>query len=621
MVRKIFPVLVLLAAGCASPIGVNRVGINQAYPVINANALTGSTLSDDTRAILRRYGLLQEYEARPEAALRELHQTARKGAPHEVLFALSEASYGAARQFKESTWVRIDDKMVPGKDAARAYDFAAAVYAYLYLFSPETAASLYDPNARIACHLYNCGLANALTSENAKLVNLNTRRLPLPMGKVSIEAARPGFPWNEKQFSQFVASDAYIVRGLSSRTREPGLGVPLIAIPNRAAFGETWPSYYAKTFKVPATVFLRVKGSLRDMDRDEVKATLELYSPFNVQDVQVNGHKVPLEVDLTAPLAYGLEGAEVWHTEVSQFFSGRQYIKTSVYLMQPYEPGKIPVVFVHGTAGSPGRWAEIINVLNADPVMRQRYQFWYFIYNTGQPIPYSAMLFRESLDSVVKELDPDGKDPALRKMVVIGHSQGGLLARLSAVSSGDRLWKNISDKSLDELDVSAKTRSLFQRTAFFEPSPYIRRVVFMCTPHRGSYRVSNFVKELTEFFVKMPGEVFRAGTDLVAGNPDAIPRELRKDIPTSVAAMKPGSRFLKNMGEMPFDPNIKRHSIIAVLPGQDIPTGNDGVVEYKSARLDDVESEVVVRDQHSCQNNPVTIEEIRRILLQNLSSN
>jgi len=42
--------------------------------------------------------------------------------------------------------------------------------------------------------------------------------------------------------------------------------------------------------------------------------------------------------------------------------------------------------------------------------------------------------------------------------------------------------------------------------------------------------------------------------------------------------------------------------------------GNDGVVEYKSAHIDGVESELIVRSGHSTQGTPQTIEEVRRIL-------
>jgi len=50
---------------------------------------------------------------------------------------------------------------------------------------------------------------------------------------------------------------------------------------------------------------------------------------------------------------------------------------------------------------------------------------------------------------VVQELDPEGKDDALRKMVVIGHSQGGLLTKLTAIDSGDRFWDRVFKVPID----------------------------------------------------------------------------------------------------------------------------------------------------------------------------
>lgn len=617
MTKHIAMLLLLAGAGCASPIGVTRLGFERAYPQINANALTGPDLSDDTRALLRRHGALDVYATDPASALARLHDVAAANKERDILFALSEASYGAARRFERFTWVRGRDTMMPGQRAAREYDFAAVVYAYLFLFGTDAAADMYDPRVLVASHIYNIGLAHTLRARDSGRIDLGARVLPLPRGRVTIASSRPGFPWEENQFSEFIAADEYVIRGISSRVRSSGLGMPLMAVASETAFGKSWPPYYARQLKVPATAFLRVHGTLADMRGDELKATLELYCPFQVTAVKIHNQTVPLETDLTAHMAYNLEGAEVWHTELSQFLSGHQFIKTGVYLPRPYEPGKIPVVLVHGTSGSPGRWTELVNGLQADPVVRQQYQFWTFIYNSGQPIAYSAMLFRDSLESVVQQLDPEKKDPALRRTVVVGHSQGGLLARLSVVHSGDHLWRAASDKEFDTLNVSPETRSMLERAFFFEPSPYIQRVVFVSTPHRGSYRVNNAVNNLIAFLVKPPVEILRIGTDFVIRNPDASPRHLR-DVPTSVAAMKPGSPFLGALAEMPFDPRVRRHSICAVLPGQDIATGTDGVVAYASAHLEEVESEIIVRDRHSCQGHPATIEEIRRILLLNL---
>jgi hypothetical protein len=52
----------------------------------------------------------------------------------------------------------------------------------------------------------------------------------------------------------------------------------------------------------------------------------------------------------------------------------------------------------------------------------------------------------------------------------------------------------------------------------------------------------------------------------------------------------------------------------------DAKGGDDGVVAYESAHLDDVDSELVINSSHSVQGHPLAISEMRRILLQHLQA-
>src|SRR5205085_5326657 len=113
-----------------------------------------------------------------------------------------------------------------------------------------------------------------------------------------------------------------------------------------------------------------------------------------------------------------------------------------------------------GTASSSGRWANLVNVLQSDPVIREHFQFWWFSYSTGNPMPYSALRLRKAIENAVAKLDPQGRDPAMRQMMLIGHSQGGLLAKMLTIGSGSRLWDALSSKPLEELSVSAHTRDV-----------------------------------------------------------------------------------------------------------------------------------------------------------------
>lgn len=108
-------------------------------------------------------------------------------------------------------------------------------------------------------------------------------------------------------------------------------------------------------------------------------------------------------------------------------FLGRNFasIPNGLHLTQPYRPGRIPVVFVHGTFSNPAWLAEMVNTLRGDPILQQKYQFWSFLYNSSAPMVVSAADLRDALRNKFAKLDPEGKDPALREMVVVGHSQGG----------------------------------------------------------------------------------------------------------------------------------------------------------------------------------------------------
>ncbi|MFN8640349.1 MAG: hypothetical protein U0802_01290 [Candidatus Binatia bacterium] len=128
----------------------------------------------------------------------------------------------------------------------------------------------------------------------------------------------------------------------------------------------------------------------------------------------------------------------------------------------------------------------MLNVLSNTRRLRDRFQYWFFFYDSSNAIPFSGMRLRQTLSKVVERLDPSGSDPALREMVVVGHSQGGLLTRLTGMTSGDRFWEIISARPIDELVVSDATRDLLRQAFFFEPLPFVRRLIFIATPHRGT---------------------------------------------------------------------------------------------------------------------------------------
>jgi pimeloyl-ACP methyl ester carboxylesterase len=294
-----------------------------------------------------------------------------------------------------------------------------------------------------------------------------------------------------------------------------------------------------------------------------------------------------------------------------------RYEPTGLSLLRPYARGKVPVVFVHGLWSSPWSWHGMIGELEADTSLGDRYQFWTFGYSTGDPIPRSAVLLRRDLDEARQRFDPGKSDPAFDRMVIVGHSMGGLLAKMMVVDSRDRLWRVVSDRPFDELVSEPDDRDLFRRALFFEPRPEVRRVVFIATPHRGSRLDRGSLQHLGTRLVRLPDPLRAAHGRLIARNPPTFFREhFRKGLPTSIDELEWGSPILTGLHDLAVAPAIKAHSIIAVRTETSGQVRTDGLVTYDSAHLADAASERVVTAGHLCQDHPDVIREVRRILVE-----
>ena len=192
--------------------------------------------------------------------------------------------------------------------------------------------------------------------------------------------------------------------------------------------------------------------------------------------------------------------------------------RTGIYLLDPYEPGKIPVVFVHGLMSSPEAWDNAMNDLRGDPELRKRYQFWMFFYSTGNPILASGARFRKSLSDLRAQLDPERKDPAFDRMVLIGHSMGGLLSRLAIASSGQTLWNTASKVPPEQIEMDPQLKDLMMQSLIFEPVPMVSRVVFVSTPHRGSPLGDELVGRLASKMIRVPNDILQIRKTLAQYN-------------------------------------------------------------------------------------------------------
>lgn len=574
--------------------------------------------SPRTVETLRRYDLETRYRKDVNGALLSLEKIARARPDAELVYALAELSW--LDGCKQDRWRRAQ-----GLD--RYLD--AVGYAHDYLFDPELAdgRAPSDPRYRLACEIYNAGLERIIRAAQAKdpIDPQGIIRLKMGDREQVLQVALRDSPWSPADIHKIMFASDFEVGGLASSRNQYGLGVPLIAVreadpkqDERSAKEQFYPNEMA----FPLTAFLYPNSRLRDPGEsveETRRCTLELVDPVRHRVVGDPSNQVALETDLTTPLAY------MWsRTDLDRYRwtglmrPGQALERANLLMIRPYEPGKIPIVMVHGLISSPLSWIPMLDELQRDPAIQERYQFFLFMYPTGVPLPIAAATLRDALVRAKMTYDPDGRDPAFDRMVLLGHSMGGLLSHCMVLSSGDELWQLNSDRSFEEILGPPEVLGELRRLLFFEPLPFINRVVFLATPHRGSDLSRRVVGRVGANLITDPDHIHKLLSQLVRDNPDAFGRRFRR-FPSSIETLATDSPILTAILAMKPAPGVALHSIIGSLRPDPRPQTTDGVVPYRSSHLDEVVSEKVVRSDHGVQKDPEAIQEVRRILHEHLS--
>jgi pimeloyl-ACP methyl ester carboxylesterase len=625
--RSLLVLLAALLGGCAE-ISVRKSNALDLVRDWEANLLKPEQLSPRTVQTLRRLDLERIYLKKPEEAFTHLEAIADSTAEPDAIFALAEMAYIFGVRHEKCNCGR-----------AAMWFYHSAGYAYHYVFPGATPMTcdyetVYDPRFRLACDLYNAGLTKCIrAAQKAGRLDPGQRlRLPTPDGLgFELSVVQHGFCWRPEEFGPLLFCSDYQVVGLENQYRGYGLGVPLMGTrtepaPPLGSERSLGPLRYPGNVCFPVTAFFRFEGTLADL-RAHRSGTLELYNPLAVEMVEVGGRRIPLESDLTTPLAYLLSDTDLGDLELLGFLRGDKLDgKQGLYSLEPYQPGKIPVVMVHGLLSSPVTWAPMFNDLRADPELREHFQFWFYRYPTGQPYMVTAADLRETMAQVREQLDPQHRDPALDRMVFVGHSMGGLVSELMTQDSGDDIWRLISSQPFESLKLKPTSRSELERVLFFQRQPYVRRVVFLGTPHHGSQLSPSFPARVLVYFAKLPTRLLDAVQDAMQENPQFWTLG-SKNTPTSIDLLAPNSPALELLASRPKPDGVAYHSIIGSAPGGNPlrqlakafgeKEPSDGVVPIRSAHRDGVDSELIVEADHThVHQHPLAVLEVRRILLE-----
>ncbi|MHC5539840.1 esterase/lipase family protein [Singulisphaera rosea] len=399
----------------------------------------------------------------------------------------------------------------------------------------------------------------------------------------------------------------------------PGLGVPLITLSSLAGYQAVSAKFLPQRLRLPATVVLQPYGQLHGGDWRGQPASLILHDPFHESKVTLgpNGVVVPLAADLTTPLAHQMIITPLRQFALGGLLQPEKYEPISgLFMRSPYQPGRIPVLFVHGLFSSPLSWLPMMNRLQADPLLRERYQFWFAYYPTGAPVGFSAQRLRQTLHELRGAIDPSHSDPSLDRMVVVGHSLGGVLSKQMIQSSGRKLEQALFTRPLGEVSMPAGTRETLSRLLYFEPEPSIARAIFICAPHRGSNTANRLVGRLSSSLVQRRGKIEAMHAEVLERNgPEVFQEAYRRRPPNGIDNLTYDSPVLKALSELSLAPGVPYHSIIASLFPEASPDHwTDGVVTYESAHLDGATSESLIRHNHFANETPEAAAEVRRIL-------
>jgi pimeloyl-ACP methyl ester carboxylesterase len=574
--------------------------------------------SERTSETLKRYDVDTGFRRDPDRVLAQLQNAARNAPEPDLVFALAELSWIEAKR---------QDRRRRGNALERYVD--AVAYAYDYLIDPDLAPGRQpaDPRFRLAMDLYNGGLDHiirAAQSRGRRVEPGGTIKLTVHGQELNLRVDMSRSSWSADDVDELHLASDFVVTGLPTRTYQYGLGVPLIGVRRTDTPGKGEDRFYPAEMSFPLTAFLRPNSRLREQarDADDVRScTLDLLDPVEIRSVVQGNTSLAIEADLTTPLAY------MWsRTDLSRYRwagllrPGEAADRAGLMLLRPYEQTKIPVVMVHGLASSPLAWIPMINELLRDPQIQTRYQFLLYVYPTGMPIPIAASGLRDALIDAQRQFETAPSQAAFSQMVLLGHSMGGLLSHAMAVDSSNRFWELNSYRRFDELLGKPETLEAIRHYTFFDALPFVQRVVFLGTPHRGSEYSRRPIGRVSSSLISEPDKYTDLLNELVKDNPKAFDRRQFRRLPTSIDTLEPDAPVLLALLAMKPRPGVTFHSIIGT--NRPVPPLNstDGVVAYRSSHVDWAASERVVLSDHGVQKAPEAIREVRRILLEHLAS-
>ncbi|GAB3090475.1 esterase/lipase family protein [Lysobacter terrae] len=624
--------LMAVSSGCAfmPAVGVKTVTPSQYIIAKRGDILTTRRLSEATVETVRVAGLNDGPCAEPSPACIQALGKVNGLSNERRLLALSELWLQRAMSLQNHARAEPDDVRLEAW-----LEVARHAYAYLFFSERTPGERAFEDRQTQARDYYNLAVQEATVAIFGKQVRGKAdfdRLGVMHLSRWTVRADLSGLRRSDTPEvpQELVPADSLSFAGVRSVYRRDGFGAELVTMlddpakevmreerskpglrPRRPA--PVWSQMPSPT----VTVLIRFSGETLAEVMNTSELVVAAYDPFQVARADVHEQDVPLAANFTAGYGLWLAHSDFSRQSIRSLLGSRLGIdRPHLYLMQPYDPNKRILLMVHGLASSPEAWVNVANELMGDEELRQQFQIWQFYYPTNMPIALNHEAIRQTLDDAMRHFDPSGGNRASRGMVIVGHSMGGIIARLMVSSSGDALWDHLVAEKIHDKTRLERIRQKVAPMLRFDPLPQVERVVFIATPHRGTDLAGSHLGRWIGRMVRVPLATLQRFADVLpdlTSSTDGVRRPT--SIPTSIENLDKSDPFVQAAADLPISTRVHYHSIIAQRrPGVPLEASDDGLVPYWSSHLEGAVSEEVVHAGHSVQETPQAVMELKRIL-------
>lgn len=507
-------------------------------------------------------------------------------------------------------------------------------YSYAYLFKTQRAPQdrIFDNRQVQIRDFYNLAIAHLIHVYSERHPSKEVSR-KIQVGNSIYSVDFENYPEiKDQSFEKLMSTYNMNFSGLRSITRRDGFGSEFVVIlpeekritPNKKYIVDPLkyqyqegrnPNIHAARYLATTITAIPKSGNSVEQIINSPEFHLKLYDPYKHEKVTVAGKQYSLAANFSAPYGLWLAENNLGRSAYLVLIDRDDNLTMPhLYMLEPYNPKKKVIVLIHGLASSPEAWIRLTNDVMGDPVLRENFQVWQVFYSTNMPILESRYQINALIQQAFKLNKPN--DPAKKDAVLVGHSMGGVIARLlvSEANLIPRTEELLNNRRIERF----RNNPLFKARLDIKPVPNFSRAIFLAAPHRGTDYADRWFTLAARKIIKLPGAFLGAFADTLQGDIglDDFLKEIGHDmIQNGPSDLSKNSKFNALTRDVVPYRGFKFHNIMGnTMDSQDKAIMTDDVVPYQSARLDGALSEEIIKGGHSIQETPEAVLELRRLL-------